>query len=78
MQPVTVPDTDEAIALQGQFTGTGGVVAQQRQLYVVKQGMVGVISMTTIQPELPAVEPLFNAVVKKAVFDPEMPAPPLG
>ncbi len=75
MQPVAVPDTDEAIALQGQFTGTAGVVAQQRQLYVVKQGMVGVISMTTIQQEMSVVEPLFNAVIKKAVFDPEMPAP---
>ncbi len=75
MQPVQVPDTDEAIALQGRFTGVNGTIAQQRQVYVLKQGMVGVISMTTIQQEMPAVEPMFNAVVKKAVFDPEIPPP---
>lgn len=75
MQPVKIPNTDEAIALRGQFAGASGVIAQQRQVYVVKQGIVGVISMTTIEQEMPVVEPMFNAVVTKAVFDPEAPSP---
>lgn len=73
LQPVELPDTDEAIALRGQFNGVNGVIAQQRQMYVLKQGMAGVISMTTIDQELAGVEPMFNAVVAKAVFDPEIP-----
>lgn len=74
-QAVKLPDVEEAIALQGQFSGTNGVIALQRQVYVLKHGIAGVISMTTIQQEMPAVEPMFNAVVAKAVFDPEMPPP---
>lgn len=76
LQPVQIPDTDEAIVLRGQFAGANGVVAQQRQVYVLKQGMVGAISMTTIEQEMSAVEPMFNAVVTKAVFDPEIQPPP--
>jgi pSer/pThr/pTyr-binding forkhead associated (FHA) protein len=74
-QPVKLPDVEEAIALQGQFTGVNGVIALQRQVYVLKFGIAGAITVTTIQQEMPAVEPMFNAVVAKAVFDPEMPPP---
>lgn len=74
-QPIQLPNVDEAAALRAEFTGAGGVVAKQRQLYVVKGSIVGVISMTTIEPELPHVERLFDAVVTKAEFDPEIPPP---
>jgi hypothetical protein len=72
--PVQVPNVNEAVTLHAEYVGTSGMVAKQRQLYVVKGGIVGVISMTTIEPELPHVERLFDAVVAKAEFDPEIPA----
>jgi|GEM_PF-1568061 len=75
-QPVErlqIPTVDEAMALRGEFVGAGGVVAKQRQFYVVKSGIAGVISMTTIEPEVPHVDRLFDAVIAKAEFDPEIP-----
>lgn len=69
-----VQGAEGAYAMRAQFAATGGVLARQRQLYVCKKKIVGIISMTTIDPELPHVDKMFDAVIAKALFEPE-PAP---
>lgn len=71
---VKVPDAEGAYAMHAQFAATGGALAKQRQLYVCKKGIVGIISMTTIDTEFPQVDRMFDAVVAKAQFEPEAPA----
>lgn len=66
-----LPDAERAFAMRAQFAATGGALARQRQLYVCKKGIVGVISMTTIDTEMPHVDKMFDAVVAKAQFEPE-------
>ncbi len=66
-----LPDAEGAYSMRAQFAATGGALARQRQLYVCKKGIVGVISMTTIDTEMPHVDKMFDAVVAKAQFEPE-------
>lgn len=66
-----LPDAEGAFAMRAQFSATGGALARQRQLYICKKGIVGIISMTTIDTEMPHVDKMFDAVVAKAQFEPE-------
>ncbi|MCZ2155407.1 MAG: FHA domain-containing protein, partial [Bryobacterales bacterium] len=38
-----IPNTDGAYAMRAQFVASGGALARQRQLYLCKRGIVGVI-----------------------------------
>lgn len=66
-----MPDADGAYAMRAQFVASGGALARQRQLYLCKRRIVGIISMTTIDTEMPHVEKMFDAVLAKAEFEPE-------
>ncbi|MCL4782799.1 MAG: FHA domain-containing protein [Bryobacterales bacterium] len=66
-----LPDAEGAYSMRAQFAATGGALARQRQLYICKKRIVGIISMTTIDTEMPHVDKMFDAVVAKAQFEPE-------
>lgn len=68
--PVAVAGTDEAYLTRTPFEAAGGVRALQRQFFVTRLGIVGVVSMTTIDSECAHVERMFDAVVAKARFVP--------
>lgn len=68
--PVAAASVEEAYATRTLFEAAGGVRASQRQFFVRKQGVVGTVSMTTIDSEAIHVERMFDAVVAKARFVP--------
>lgn len=74
--PTTVraAEADEAYAASAEFEAAGGAKARQRELYVCRLGIAGSVSMTTIEPESPHVDRMFDAVMAKARFLPR----PLG
>lgn len=68
--PVTAGSAQEAFLTRVRFEAAGGVVAQQRQFYVLSGGWIGTVSMTTIDSECAHVDRMFDAVVAKARFVP--------
>ncbi|MCW5962415.1 MAG: FHA domain-containing protein [Bryobacterales bacterium] len=71
--PVNALGADEAYLARARFEAAGGVSAQQRQLYVSRLGIAGVVSMTTIDSECAHVDRMFDAIVAKARFVPRPP-----
>jgi len=71
--PLNVPSVEEAYLTRAQFEAAGGVLACQRELFVSKSGIPGIVSMTTINTECAHVDRMFDAVVAKARF---LPRPP--
>ena len=72
--PVRAVEADEAYVAGAEFEAAGGAKARQRELYVCRLGIAGSVSMTTIDPESPHVDRMFDAVMAKARFLPR----PLG
>jgi hypothetical protein len=71
---VRAAEADEAYVASAEFEAAGGAKARQRELYVCRLGIAGSVSMTTIDPETPHVDRMFDAVMAKARFLPR----PLG
>lgn len=71
---VRAAEADEAYVVGAEFEAAGGAKARQRELYVCRLGIAGSVSMTTIDPESPHVDRMFDAVMAKARFLPR----PLG
>ncbi|MCU0228826.1 MAG: FHA domain-containing protein [Bryobacterales bacterium] len=69
--PVAAFGVEEAYVTRNLFEAAGGVRATQRQFFVRKSGLAGVVSMTTIESEVIHVERMFDAVVAKARFVPK-------
>ena len=69
--PVKAAGADEAFAVRVQFEAAGSVPGVQRELYVCRLGIAGVVSMTTIASEYSHVDRMFDAVMAKAYFLPK-------
>jgi len=68
--PARINGVDEAIMLVIRFKGDDGRAAMQRQVYVRLGSHVGVLTFTTLETELAAVEPSFIAILSGASFQP--------
>jgi hypothetical protein len=68
--PAKIKGVDEALMLVIRFKADDGRPAMQRQIYVRHGRRVGVLTFTTVETELPAVESLFMAILSGATFQP--------
>lgn len=68
--PAKIKGVDEALMLVIRFKADDGRPAVQRQVYVRHGRRVGVLTFTTVEKELPTVEPLFMAILSAAAFQP--------
>lgn len=65
-----VTGVEEATGLTIRFNAHDGRAALQRQVYVRMGRRVGVLTFTTLESELNAVDPMFIALQKGATFSP--------
>jgi pSer/pThr/pTyr-binding forkhead associated (FHA) protein len=69
--PANVAGAEEALDVQIRHTTEDGRLVLQRQLYAKAKQFVGVLTLTTLQSELPAVQSAFESILSHAIFSPQ-------
>jgi pSer/pThr/pTyr-binding forkhead associated (FHA) protein len=69
--PASVSGAEEALDVQIHHTTEEGQMVLQRQLYAKAKQLVGVLTFTTLQSELPAVQTAFENILSGAAFVPQ-------
>jgi pSer/pThr/pTyr-binding forkhead associated (FHA) protein len=69
--PASVSGAEEVLGVQIRHTTEDGRLVLQRQLYARAKQLVGVLTFTTLQSELPAVQTAFENILSGAAFVPQ-------
>ncbi len=75
-RPTSFADADEARELMLRYTAADGRRVIQAQFYVRAAGMVGVLTLTTIEEEVAKVKAAFDLIRQSARFRPAPPQQP--
>jgi hypothetical protein len=66
--PVKIAGADEAMTVLIRYQTDDGRRFWQRQVYARSGELVGVLTLTTLEDELPRTQPLFDAIMSAAAF----------